>query len=171
MAGEKVPAAAFGQVTESAAAAKTFEKTITELGEKLGEHVSRLRTLQNGLTACAAGYRRTDAQVAAKPALEHAIGKRAIRREAVALADLHAQRETEPAHVADLRVPALEVAEKREEAATFFQDARRIVRFGEDPHHLEASRRAERIRRKRRMGGARTELCRVDELLARPDAR
>ncbi|SFW90550.1 alpha/beta hydrolase [Amycolatopsis australiensis] len=63
--GEKVPAAAFGRVSESAAAAKTFEKTMTELGAKLESHVSRLRTLQTGLTACAAGYRRADAQVAA----------------------------------------------------------------------------------------------------------
>ncbi|MDQ7807407.1 alpha/beta hydrolase [Amycolatopsis sp. A133] len=65
VAGEKVPAAAFGQVSESAAAAKTFEKTMTELGGKLGSHVTRLRTIQNGLTASAAGYRRADAQVAA----------------------------------------------------------------------------------------------------------
>ncbi|HET6710390.1 alpha/beta hydrolase [Amycolatopsis sp.] len=65
VAGEKVPAPAFGQVSESAAAAKTFEKTMTELDGKLGSHVARLRTLQSGLTACAAGYRRADAQVAA----------------------------------------------------------------------------------------------------------
>ena len=65
VAGEKVPAAAFGQVSESAAAAKTFEKTMTELGSKLESSVSRLRTIQNGLTASAAGYRRTDAQIAA----------------------------------------------------------------------------------------------------------
>lgn len=65
VAGEKLPASAFGQVSASAAAAKTFEKTMTELGSRLGEHISRLRTIQNGLTACAAGYRRTDTQVAA----------------------------------------------------------------------------------------------------------
>ncbi|HEY3469446.1 MAG TPA: alpha/beta hydrolase [Amycolatopsis sp.] len=65
VAGEKVPAAAFGQVGASAAAAKTFEKTMTELGAKLESGVSRLRTLQSGLTASAAGYRRADAQVAA----------------------------------------------------------------------------------------------------------
>ncbi|MEU7783256.1 alpha/beta hydrolase [Amycolatopsis sp. NPDC049159] len=65
VAGEKVPAAAFGQVSESAAAAKTFEKTMTELGEKLGEHVARAKKLQSGLTESAAGYRRTDAQIAA----------------------------------------------------------------------------------------------------------
>jgi uncharacterized protein YukE len=65
VAGEKVPAAAFGRVSESAAAAKTFEKTMTELGAKLGEHVTRLRKLQSGLTESAAGYRRADAQVAA----------------------------------------------------------------------------------------------------------
>jgi hypothetical protein len=65
VAGEKVPATAFGQVSESAAAAKTFEKTMTELGGKLGSHVTRLRTIQSGLTASAAGYRRADAQVAA----------------------------------------------------------------------------------------------------------
>jgi hypothetical protein len=65
VAGEKVPAAAFGQVGASAAAAKTFEKTMTELGGKLGSHVTRLRTIQSGLTASAAGYRRVDAQVAA----------------------------------------------------------------------------------------------------------
>jgi hypothetical protein len=65
VAGEKVPAAAFGRVSESAAAAKTFEKTMTELGSKLGEHVSRAKKLQSGLTESAAGYRRTDAQVAA----------------------------------------------------------------------------------------------------------
>ncbi|MEV7094731.1 alpha/beta hydrolase [Amycolatopsis sp. NPDC051045] len=63
--GEKVPATAFGQVSASAAAAKTFEKTMTELGGKLGSHVTRLRTIQSGLTASAAGYRRADAQVAA----------------------------------------------------------------------------------------------------------
>ncbi|MGW3993446.1 alpha/beta hydrolase [Amycolatopsis sp. NPDC004772] len=65
VAGEKLPAAAFGQVSESASAAKTFEKTMTELGAKLESSVSRLRTIQSGLTACAAGYRRTDAQIAA----------------------------------------------------------------------------------------------------------
>ena len=65
VAGEKVPATAFGQVSESAAAAKTFEKTMTELGSKLESGASRLRTIQNGLTACAAGYRRVDAQIAA----------------------------------------------------------------------------------------------------------
>ncbi|MEV4054461.1 alpha/beta hydrolase [Amycolatopsis sp. NPDC049688] len=65
VAGEKVPAAAFGQVSESAAAAKTFEKTMAELGSKLESSVSRLRTIQSGLTASAAGYRRADAQVAA----------------------------------------------------------------------------------------------------------
>lgn len=62
---EKVPATAFGQVSESAAAAKTFEKTMTELGAKLEAHAARLRTLQSGLVASAAGYRRADAQVAA----------------------------------------------------------------------------------------------------------
>jgi hypothetical protein len=65
VAGEKVPATAFGQVSESAAAAKTFEKTMTELGGKLGSHVARLRTIQSGLIGSAAGYRRADAQVAA----------------------------------------------------------------------------------------------------------
>jgi hypothetical protein len=65
IAGEKVPAAAFGRVSESAAAAKTFEKTMTELGSKLGDDVARLRKLQSGLTSSAAGYRRADAQVAA----------------------------------------------------------------------------------------------------------
>ncbi len=65
VAGEKVPAPAFGQVSESAAAAKTFEKTMTELGGKLESHVARLRTIQSGLVSCAAGYRRADAQVAA----------------------------------------------------------------------------------------------------------
>ncbi len=65
VAGEKVPAAAFGRVSESAAAAKTFEKTMTELGSKLESSVSRLRKLQSGLTESAAGYRRTDAQIAA----------------------------------------------------------------------------------------------------------
>ena len=65
VAGEKVPATAFGQVSESAAAAKTFEKTMTELGSQLGSHVSLVRKLQSGLTASAAGYRRADAQVAA----------------------------------------------------------------------------------------------------------
>jgi hypothetical protein len=52
-------------VSESAAAAKTFEKTMTELGGELGSHVALLRRLQSGLVACAAGYRRADAQVAA----------------------------------------------------------------------------------------------------------
>lgn len=65
VAGEKVPAAAFGQVSASAAAAKTFEKTMKELGSKLESSVSRLRTLQSGLTESAAGYRRADTQVAA----------------------------------------------------------------------------------------------------------
>ncbi|MEV6442496.1 alpha/beta hydrolase [Amycolatopsis sp. NPDC051716] len=65
VAGEKLPATAFGQVSESAAAAKTFEKTMTELGGELGSHVELLRRLQSGLVACAAGYRRADAQVAA----------------------------------------------------------------------------------------------------------
>ncbi|WP_410609126.1 alpha/beta hydrolase [Amycolatopsis sp. lyj-109] len=65
VAGEKLPAAAFGQVSASAAAAKTFEKTMKELGGKLGSHVTRLRTIQSGLVGCAAGYRRADAQVAA----------------------------------------------------------------------------------------------------------
>ncbi|MCR6488237.1 alpha/beta hydrolase family protein [Amycolatopsis sp. OK19-0408] len=65
VAGEKVPATAFGQVDEAKAAAKTFEKTMTELGSKLESQVSHLQTVQNGLTASAAGYRRTDAQIAA----------------------------------------------------------------------------------------------------------
>jgi uncharacterized protein YukE len=65
VAGEKVPAAAFGHVSASAAAAKTFEKTMMELGSKLGSDVTLLRKLQSGLTSSAAGYRRADAQVAA----------------------------------------------------------------------------------------------------------
>ncbi|WP_206796877.1 alpha/beta hydrolase [Amycolatopsis sp. MtRt-6] len=65
VAGEKLPATAFGRVSESGAAAKTFEKTMTELGSRLQSEVSRLRTIQSGLTAGAAGYRRADAQVAA----------------------------------------------------------------------------------------------------------
>jgi hypothetical protein len=63
--GEKVTATAFGQVSTSAAAAATFTKTMTELGEKLGEQVKRAQTLQNGLTSAAAGYRHADEQVAA----------------------------------------------------------------------------------------------------------
>ncbi|MEU8639636.1 alpha/beta hydrolase [Amycolatopsis sp. NPDC048633] len=65
VAGEKVPAAAFGQVDAAKAAAKTFEKTMTELGQKLGDGVSRAKKLQSGLTESAAGYRRADTQVAA----------------------------------------------------------------------------------------------------------
>ncbi|WP_328607633.1 alpha/beta hydrolase family protein [Amycolatopsis sp. NBC_00345] len=65
VAGEKVTATAFGRVSTSAAAAATFTKTMTELGEKLGEQVKRAQTLQNGLTSAAAGYRRADEQVAA----------------------------------------------------------------------------------------------------------
>ncbi|MEU0794896.1 alpha/beta hydrolase [Amycolatopsis sp. NPDC005961] len=65
VAGEKVPATAFGRVDASAAAAKTFEKTMKELGSKLDSSVSRLKTIQSGLTESAAGYRRADAQVAA----------------------------------------------------------------------------------------------------------
>jgi hypothetical protein len=65
VAGEKVPAAAFGQVGESAAAAKTFEKTMTELGDRLAGHVELVKTIRSGLTASAAGYRRTDARIAA----------------------------------------------------------------------------------------------------------
>lgn len=65
VAGEKVPAEAFGHVSESASASATFAKTMSELGEKLGEQVKRARTIQSGLTGSAAGYRRLDAQVAA----------------------------------------------------------------------------------------------------------
>ncbi|WP_290062597.1 alpha/beta hydrolase [Amycolatopsis solani] len=65
VSGEKVPAAAFGQVEEAKAAAKTFEKTMKELGGKLESGVSRLRSIQSGLTESAAGYRRVDAQIAA----------------------------------------------------------------------------------------------------------
>jgi hypothetical protein len=65
VAGEKVTATAFGQVSASAAAAATFTKTMTELGQKLDEQVKRAQTLQNGLTSAAAGYRRADEQVAA----------------------------------------------------------------------------------------------------------
>jgi uncharacterized protein YukE len=65
LAAEKIPAPAFGQISESAAAAKTFEKTMTELATELESHLTRLRTIQKGLTTSAAGYRNTDAQVAA----------------------------------------------------------------------------------------------------------
>ncbi|MFD9891889.1 alpha/beta hydrolase [Amycolatopsis sp. NPDC059027] len=65
VAGEKLPAAAFGELAGSAAAAATFAKTMTELAERLGKHVERLHTVQSGLTASAAGYRRLDARVAA----------------------------------------------------------------------------------------------------------
>lgn len=61
----KLPAPAFGQVSESAAAAKTFEKTMTDLAAELESHLTRLRTIQKGLTTSAAGYRNADAQVAA----------------------------------------------------------------------------------------------------------
>jgi hypothetical protein len=65
VAASRVPATAFGQVSESAAAAKTFEKTMTELASELESHITRLRKIQSGLTTSAAGYRSADAQVAA----------------------------------------------------------------------------------------------------------
>lgn len=65
VAGEKVPTTAFGQVNAAKAAAKTFEKTMTELGSKLSGDVTLAKKLQSGLTESAAGHRRADAQVAA----------------------------------------------------------------------------------------------------------
>ena len=65
VAASKLPAAAFGQVTESAAAAKTFEKTMTDLATDLESAITRLRKIQSGLSTSAAGYRTTDAQIAA----------------------------------------------------------------------------------------------------------
>ncbi|MEU5263704.1 hypothetical protein [Amycolatopsis sp. NPDC021455] len=65
LAASKLPATAFGQVSESASAAKTYEKTMTELATDLETHLTRLHKIQSGLTTSAAGYRTTDAQVAA----------------------------------------------------------------------------------------------------------
>jgi hypothetical protein len=63
--GETVPATAFGGVSASAPAAASYQRMVKEIADKLGDQVARARTLQNGLTACASGYRRTDVQIAA----------------------------------------------------------------------------------------------------------
>ena len=77
VAASKVPAEAFGQVSESAAAAKTFEKTMTDLAAELESHLTRLHKIQSGLTTSASGYRNTDARVAAMyRALSREIGLR-----------------------------------------------------------------------------------------------
>ncbi|MCU1683760.1 MAG: hypothetical protein JWQ81_4499 [Amycolatopsis sp.] len=58
-------AEAFGRVSNSESAFAQWKKTTTELAGKLDEQVNRVRAVQAGLTACAAGYRRTDTQIAA----------------------------------------------------------------------------------------------------------
>lgn len=65
LAGETVPATAFGQVSASNAAAATFTKTVKELSGKLDGQVTKATTIHNGLTASASGYRRADVRVAA----------------------------------------------------------------------------------------------------------
>ena len=56
---------AFGQVPQSKQASEVFTKDTKELAEKLEKQVNLAHTIQTGLTASAAGYRRTDVQVAA----------------------------------------------------------------------------------------------------------
>ncbi|MEC3978341.1 alpha/beta hydrolase [Amycolatopsis sp. H20-H5] len=63
--GENVPAAAFGGVSASSPAAASYQRMIKELAGRLGDQVTRARTIQSGLGACATGYRRADVQVAA----------------------------------------------------------------------------------------------------------
>jgi hypothetical protein len=56
---------AFGQVSQSKQAAEVFTKDTKDLAEKLEKQVNLAHTIQTGLTASAAGYRRTDVQIAA----------------------------------------------------------------------------------------------------------
>ncbi|GAA4548481.1 alpha/beta hydrolase [Amycolatopsis samaneae] len=65
VAGERLPAAAFGELAGSAAAAAAFTKTTTGIADRLGKKVDRIRSVQTGLTGSAAGYRRLDTRVAA----------------------------------------------------------------------------------------------------------
>lgn len=65
LAGETVPAAAFGQVSASNAASATFTKTVKDLSGKLDGHVTKATVIHKGLTAAAGGYRWADVQVAA----------------------------------------------------------------------------------------------------------
>ncbi|MFC3514600.1 alpha/beta hydrolase [Amycolatopsis halotolerans] len=65
VAGERVPAAAFGQVSASAGCAAGLAKTLGTLAGDVDQRVARVQVLRDGLTASSAGYRRADEQVAA----------------------------------------------------------------------------------------------------------
>ncbi|WP_020657674.1 alpha/beta hydrolase [Amycolatopsis benzoatilytica] len=64
VAGERVPAAAFGQVSASANCAAALAKTLSELSTDVDKQILRAQVLRDGLTASSSGYRRADEQVA-----------------------------------------------------------------------------------------------------------
>ncbi|MGW7537296.1 alpha/beta hydrolase [Amycolatopsis sp. NPDC054798] len=65
VAGERVPATAFGQVSASSGCAAGLAKTLGALAADVDQRVVRAQVLRDGLTASSAGYRRADEQVAA----------------------------------------------------------------------------------------------------------
>ncbi|RSN18125.1 hypothetical protein DMC63_19370 [Streptomyces sp. WAC 05977] len=65
LAGENVPATAFGQVSASGAASATYTKTIKDVAGKLGGQITKATVIHQGLTAAGGGYRRADVQIAA----------------------------------------------------------------------------------------------------------
>ncbi|MFF0148126.1 hypothetical protein ATK36_1505 [Amycolatopsis sulphurea] len=64
VAGEKVPATAFGEVPSAGAAAKTLAETRSGIASGIATQTQRAQRLRDGLVASAAGYRRADEQVA-----------------------------------------------------------------------------------------------------------
>ncbi|MFD2473815.1 alpha/beta hydrolase [Amycolatopsis silviterrae] len=65
VAGERVPATAFGQVSASSGCAAGLAKTLEALAADVDQRIVRAQVLRDGLTASSAGYRRADQQVAA----------------------------------------------------------------------------------------------------------
>ena len=93
---------------------------------------------------------------------------RLVRREAIGLADLDAQRQAEAVDVADLGMAALQLAQSLQEMRAFLHDHRFVVGLGEHRHGLETDRRAERVRREGRVGRAGRKDFRRDQRLLRP---
>src|SRR6185369_474554 len=111
------------------------------------------------------------AEVAGKPDLDHAADELLVRREAVALADLGAQRETEAVDVADLGMAALQLSQALQEMGALRLDDRRVVALAQHLHRLDADRGAERVRREGRVRRARRKDGRADQRLLRPESR
>lgn len=65
LAADSLPPQAFGKVSNSQGAYGEWQKTTKELAADLDKQVNSVRAIQAGLTASAAGYRRTDTQIAA----------------------------------------------------------------------------------------------------------